>query len=170
MAKYKNWYPSLTEQSKSTRTSNWQQSSNSGRNWFVISIDSVLWVCRRFMFELTDLSGRELSNMFERSLPDNLSVVCPLYIGVVAVLSGSFRGRVVLISATDGRWFVSPRSGICRQTWHGFKADSRPKQLRNNIKLRGVGRHIPESKRVPDISRAQIECKPMTLLWRHTCM
>ena len=58
------------------------------------------------MFGQTNLSGRDLSNMFERSLPDTLSVVCRLYVGVVSVLSGSVRGRVGLNSATDGRWFV----------------------------------------------------------------
>ena len=77
-----------------------------GYDRFTVGIDSVLSVCCRFMFGQTNLSGRDLSNMFERSLPDKLSVVCRLYVGVVSVLSGSVRGRVGLNSATDGRWFV----------------------------------------------------------------
>ena len=53
------------------------------------------------MFGQTNLSGRDLSNMFERSLPDKLSVVCQFEVGFVSVLSGSVRGRVGLNS--DGR-------------------------------------------------------------------
>ena len=49
------------------------------------------------MFGQTNLSGRNLSNMFERSFPDKLSVVCRLYIGVVSVLSGAFGDVSVLI-------------------------------------------------------------------------
>ena len=67
------------------------KSSNSGRDRFTIGIHSV-WC--RFMVGQTHLSGRELSNMFERSLPDNLSAVCRLYVGVVSVMSGSVRGRI----------------------------------------------------------------------------
>ena len=92
-------------------TSNRQKSSNSGRDRFTVGIDSVLSVCCRFMFGQTNLSGRDLSNMFERSLPDKLSVVCRLYVGVVSVLSGSVRGRV-------GLNYVNPVYGvatICHQ-------------------------------------------------------
>ena len=69
-------------------------------------MDSVLSVWCGFMFGQTNLSGRDLSNMFERSLLDKLSVVCWLYVGMVSVLSGSVRGSVGLNSATDGKWFV----------------------------------------------------------------
>ena len=66
------------------------------------------------MFGQTNLLGRDLSNMLERFLPDKLSVVGRLYIGVVSVLSVSVRGRVGLNSATDGRWFVGLRSVMYR--------------------------------------------------------
>ena len=49
------------------------------------------------MFGQTNLSGRDLSNMVERSFPDKLSVVCRLYIGVVSVLSAAFGDVSVLI-------------------------------------------------------------------------
>ena len=62
------------------------------------------------MFGQTNLSGRDLSNMFESYLPDN----CRLYVGVVSVLSGSVRGRVGLNSATDSIWFVGVRSVMYR--------------------------------------------------------
>ena len=117
------------------------------------------------MFGQTNLSGRDLSNMFERSLPDKLSIVCRLNVGVLSVLSGSVRGRVGLNSATDGRWFVGLRSGICRLTWHRFKADSRPNQVRHNTELRveSADTFPNQNRRVPDISRTQTECKPITV-------
>ena len=46
------------------------------------------------MFGQTNLSGRDLSIMFERSLPDKLSVVCRLYVSVLSVLLGSIAGDV----------------------------------------------------------------------------
>ena len=59
---------------------------------------SVLSVWCRFMFGQTNLSGRDLSNMFERSLPDKLSVVCRFYVGVVSVFCrGAFGDVSVLI-------------------------------------------------------------------------
>ena len=103
-------YPSHTGQTDTKPTSNRQKSSNSGRDQFTVGIDSVLSVWCWFMFGQTNLSGRDLSDMFERSLPDKLSVVCRLYVGVVSVLSGSVRGHVGLSSATNGRWFVGLRS------------------------------------------------------------
>ena len=117
------------------------------------------------MFGQTNLSGRDLSNMFERSLPDKLSIVCRLYVGEVSVLSGSVRGRVGLNSATDGRWFVGLRLGTCRPTWHRFKADSRPNQVRHNTELRveSADTFPNQNWRVPDISRTQTECKPITV-------
>ena len=111
--------PSHTGQTDTKRTSNRQKSSNSGRDRFTVGIDSVLSVWCRFMLGQTNLSGRDLSNMFERSLPDKLSVVCRLYFAVVLVLSGSVRGRVSLNSATDGRWFF----GHPNQYGHHFAYD-----------------------------------------------
>ena len=140
------WYPSHTGQTDTKPTSNRQKSSNSGRDRFTVGIDSVLSVWCRFMFGQTNLSGRDLSNMFERSLPDKLSVVCRLYVGVESVLSGSVRGRVGLNSATDGRWFVGLRSVVYRAYVGRPDTDSRPIQVRHNTELHGVGRHIPESK------------------------
>ena len=101
-------YPSHTGQTDMKPTSNRQQ-SYSGRDRFAIGVDSVLSVWCRFIFGQTNLSRRDLSNMFERSLPDKLSVVCRLYVGVVSVLSGSVRGRIGLNSVTDGRWYVGLR-------------------------------------------------------------
>ena len=139
-------YPSHTGQTDTKPISNRQKSSNSGKDRFTVGIDSVLSVWCRFMFGQTNLSGSDLSNMFERSLPDKLSVVCRLYVGVVSVLSGSVRGRVGLNSATDGRWFVGLRSVVYRAYVGRPDTDSRPIQVRHNTELRGVGRHIPESK------------------------
>ena len=150
-------------------TSNRQKSSNSGRDRFTVGFDSVLSVWCRFMFGQTNLSGRDLSNMFERSLPDKLSVVCRLYVGVVSVLSGSVRGRVGLNSATDGRWFVGLRSVMYRAYVGRPDTDSRPNQVRHNTELHGVGRHIPESKptsarHISDPNRMQTDNR----LWCHT--
>ena len=68
-----------------------------------------------FMFRQTHLSGRALSNIIERFMPNKLQVVCWLYVGL-------------------------------NLTWHRFRADSRPNQVRHNTKLHGVCRHTPESK------------------------
>ena len=119
------------------------------------------------MFGQTNLSGRDISNMFERSLPDKLSVVCRLYVGVVSVLSGSVRGRVGLNSSTDGRWFVGLRSAMYRAYVGRPDTDSRPIQDRiksvftpNCVE---AGDTFPNrNRRVPDISRTQTECKPVT--------
>ena len=81
-------------------TSNRQKNSNSGRDRFIVGIDSVLSVWCRFMFGQTNLSGRDLSNMFARSLPDKLSVVCRLYVGVVSVLSITVCGVISTYKST----------------------------------------------------------------------
>ena len=49
------------------------------------------------MFGQTNLSGRDVSNMFERFLCDKLSVVDRLYIGVVSFCWGAFGDVSVLI-------------------------------------------------------------------------
>ena len=125
-------YPSHTDQTDTKPTWNRHKSLNSGRDRFRVGINSVLSVWCRFMFGQTNLSRRDLSNMFERSLPDKLSVVCRLYVGVVSVLLGSVRGRVGLNSATDGRWFVGLRSVMCRAHVGRPDTDSRPIQDRIN--------------------------------------
>ena len=147
-------------------TSNWQESSNSGRDRFTVGIDSGLSVWCRFMFGQTNLSGRDLSNMFERSLSDKLSVVCRLYVGVVSVLSGSVRGRVGLNSATGGRWFVGLRSVMYRAYVGRPDTDSRPIQYRikSDITPNSVesgGRHIPKSKPTSARHISNTECKPI---------
>ena len=161
-------YPSHTGQTDTKLTSNRQKSSNSGRDRFTVGIDSVLLVWCRFMFGQTNLSGRDLSNMFERSLPDKLSVVCRLYVGVMSVLSGSLRGRVSLNSATDGGWFVGLRL-VMYQAYVGRPdTDSRPIQDRiktdttpNCVELADIFPN--QNRQVPDISRTQTECKPITV-------
>ena len=120
-------------------TQNRQKSSNSGRDRFTVGIDSVLSVWCRFMFGQTNLSGRDLSNMFERSLPDKLSVICRCGVGFVGE-------RVGLNSAIDSIWFVGVRSVMYRAYVGRPDADSRPNQVRHYTELCGVGRHIPESK------------------------
>ena len=141
---------SHTGQTDPKPTSNRQKSSNSGRDRFTVGIDLVLLVWCRLMFGQTNLSGRNLLNMFERSLPDKLLGVCRLYVGVVSVLLGSIRGRVGLNSATDGRWFVGLRPVMYRAYVGRPDTDSRPIQDRIksdiNTELSGVGRYIPESK------------------------
>ena len=143
---YRQWNILIPQSHRLKPTRNRQKSSNSGRYRFTVGIDSVLSVWCRFMFGQTNLSGRDLSNMFERSLPDKLSVVCRLYVGVVSVWSGSVRGRVGLNSATDGTWFVGLRSFMYRTYVGRPDTDSKPNQVRHNTEWRGVGRHIPESK------------------------
>ena len=59
---------------------------------------------------------------------------------------GAFGGRVGLNSATDSIWYVGVRSVMYRAYVGRPDADSRPNQVRHNTELRGVGRHIPESK------------------------
>ena len=125
-------YPSHTGQTDTKPTSNRQKSSNSGRGRFTVGIDAVLLAWCRFMFGQTNLSGRDLSNMFERSLPNKLSVVCRLYVGVVSVLSGSVRGCVGLNSATDGRWFVGLRSVMYRA--YVGRADTHSRPIQDRIK------------------------------------
>ena len=109
------------------------------------------------MFGQTNLSGRKFSNIFERSLPDKLSVVCWLYVGVVLVLSESVRGRVGLNSATDGIWFVSLRSVMYWAYVGRPDTDSRPIQdrIKSAITLNCLETAdiIPNrNRRVPDIS------------------
>ena len=103
-----------------------------------------------------------------RSLPDKLSVVCWLYVVVVSVLSGSVRGRVGLNSATDGRWFVGLRSVMYRAYVGRPDTDSRPIQdrMKSDITpncVESVDTFPNQNRRVPDISRTQTECKPITV-------
>ena len=160
--------PSHTGQTDTKPTSNRQKSLNSGRDRFTVGIDSVLSVWCRFMFGQTNLSGRDLSNMFERSLPDKLSLVCRLYVGVVSVLSGSVRGRVGLNSATDGRWFVGLRSVVYRAYVGRPGTDSRPIQdrIKSDITpncVESADTFPNQNQRVPNISRTQTEWKPITV-------
>ena len=90
-------YPSHTGQTDTKPTSNRQKSSNSGRNRFTIGIDFVFSVWCRFMFRQTNLSGRDLSNMFERSifqtcLKDLSSTNCRLSVGYMSVWCRFCRG------------------------------------------------------------------------------
>ena len=126
-------------------TLNRQKSSNSGRDRFTVGVDSVLSVYVRTDKFVGERSFKHVWKISPR-LPDKLSVVGRLYIGVVSVLSGSVRGCVGLNSATDVRWFVGLRSVMYRAYVGRPDTDSRPNQVRHNTELRGVGRHIPESK------------------------
>ena len=160
--------PQSHRQTDTKPTSNRQKSSNSGRNRFTVGFDSVLSVWCRFMFGQTNLSGRDLSNMFERSLPDKLSVVCRLYVGVVSVLLGSVRGRVGLNLATDGRWFVGLRS-VMHRAYVG-RPDTDPRPIQDRIKsditpncVESADTFPNQNRQMPDISRTQTECKPITI-------
>ena len=160
--------PSHTGQTDTKPTSSRQKSPDSGRDRFTVRIDSVLSVWCRFMFGQTNLSGRNLSNMFERSLPEKLSVACRLYVGVVSVLSGSVRGRVGLNSATDGRCFVGLRSVMYRAYVGRPDTDSRPIQdrIKSDITptcVESADTFPNQNRRMPDISRTQTECKPITV-------
>ena len=119
-----------------------------GRVRFTVGIDSVLLVWCWFMFGQTNLSGRDFSNMFKRYLPNKLSVVFWLYVGVMSVLSGSVRGHVALDSATDGRWFVGLGSVMYWAYIGRPDTDSRPikDRIKSDITLNCIGRHIHESK------------------------
>ena len=50
---------------------------------------------------------------------EKLSVACPIYVGVVSILSGNLCGRVGFHSATDGTWFV----GLHRSCIEHLSAD-----------------------------------------------
>ena len=122
-------------------TSNRQKSSNSRRDRFTVGIDSVLSVWCRFLFGQTNLSGRDLSNMFERSLPEKivccLSVICRC--GGVGLI-GECRSYIHIRPPVVGLDILSVLdqlyvSGICRPTWHQFKTDSRLNQVRHNTEL-----------------------------------
>ena len=120
------------------------------------------------MFGQTNLSGGDLSNMFERSLPDKLSVVCRLCVGVVSVLSGSVRGRVGLNSATDGRWFVGLRSVMYGDYVGRPDTDSRPipDRIKSDLtsnRVESADTFPNQNRRPPDISWTQTECKPITI-------
>ena len=101
-----------------------KKSSNSVRDRFAVGIDSVLSVYVR----ADKFVGERSFKPVERSVPDKLSVVCRLYVGVVSVLSGSVRGHVGLNSTTDGRWFVGLRSVRYRAYVGRPDTDSRPIQ------------------------------------------
>ena len=149
---------------KPTKIIKFGERSVYSRYWFgFVGLVSVYVRADKFV-------GRDLSNMFERSLSNKLSVVCGLYVGVVSVLSGSVRGRVGLNSATDGRWFVGLKSVMYRAYVGRPDTDSRPNQVRHNTELGGVGRHIPESKptsarHISNPNRMQTD---YNRLWRHT--
>ena len=111
--------------------------------------------------------------MFERSLPDKLSVVCRSYVGVVSVLLGSIRGSVGLNSATDGKWSVGLRYMLCighmsvdLTTIQGrFKTESSPTKHRIAWSRPTIpksqltsARHISNPNRMLTDNR----------LWRHT--
>ena len=111
--------------------------------------------------------------MFERSLPDKLSVVCRLYVGVVSVLSGSVRGRVGLISATDGWWFFGLRSVMYRayvgqSDTDSWSIDDRIKSDITRNCVESADTFPNQNRRVPDTPRPQTECKTDNRLWRHT--
>ena len=115
------------------------------------------------MFGQTNLSGRDLSNMFERSHPDKLSVVCRLYVGVVSVLSGSVRGRVLIrppmvdgLSVLD-RFCIGHMSADLTPIQSRFKSDITPNCVES------ADTFPNQIRRVPDIARTQTECKPITV-------
>ena len=76
------------------------------------------------------MSGRVLSNMFERSLPDKLSVVCRLYVGLVTVFTrGKFWPSGIVVPASV---CLCVRVSVCvyqsrvfrTVTHHSFKLES----------------------------------------------
>ena len=87
---------------------------------------------------------------------------------ILSVLSGSVRGRVVLNSATDGRWFVGLRSVMYGAYVGRPDTDSRPIQhrIKSDITpncVETADTFPNRNRRVPDISRTQNECKPITV-------
>ena len=86
----------------------------------------------------------------------------------MSVLSGSVRGRVGLNSATGGRWFVSLRSVMYRA--YVGRPDTDPRPIQDRIKsditpncVESVDTFPNQNRQVPDISRTQTECKPITV-------
>ena len=159
-------YPSHTGQTDTKPTSNQQKSSNSGRHRFTVGIDSVLSVWCRFMFGQTNLSGRDLSNMFERSLPDKLSVVCRFYVGIMwcRFCRGAFGDASVLIRPP----IVDGLSVLDRLCIGHMSADLTPIQARIKSDItpncvESADTFPNQNRRVPDISRTQTECKPITV-------
>ena len=147
---------------KPTKIIKFGERSVYSRYWSVLSV----WCW--FMFGQTNLSGRDLSNRFERSLPDKLSVVCRLYVGVLSVLSVSVRGHVGLNSDTDGRWFVGLRLVMYRAYVGRPDTNSRPIQARIKSDItpncvESADTFPNQNRRVRDISRTQTECKPITV-------
>ena len=113
-------------------------------------------VYSRYWFGFVGLcSGRQIcrGEIYQTCLKDLSPTKCRLSVGYMSVwcqfCRGVFGDMSVLIRSpmVDGL-SVLDRLGIghiCRPTWHPFKADSRPNQVRHNTELRGVGRHISES-------------------------
>ena len=168
LSKY--WWVTPVTPAKPTRNRPKTDKNNQIRG--EIGLQSVLIRFCRFGVGLC--SGRQIcrGDMFERSLPDKLSVVCRLYVGVVSVLSGSVRGRVGLNSATDGRWFVGLRSVMYRAYVGRPDTDSRPIQdrIKSDITPNGVesADTFPnQNRRVPDKSRTQNECKKFRKIYLH---
>ena len=150
-------------------TSNGPKSLNSGGDRFAVGLGSVLSVWDRYVFGQSNLSGRDLSNMFERSLPDKLSVACRLCVGMESVLSGSVRGHVEESSVIDGTWFVGLKSVMYWALVSRPDTDARPNQVQHYTELCGVGRHVPESRptrarHTPNPKRMQTD----NCLWHHT--
>ena len=147
-------------------TSNRPKSLNSGRDRFAVGLGSVLSVWDWYVFGQSKLSGRDLSNMFERSRPDKMSVACRLCVGVESVLSGSVPGHVGESSATDATWFVGIKSvQLC--IGH-LSADLTPTldQIKSDITTNceeSADTFPNQDRHVPNTPRTQTECNPTTV-------
>ena len=137
-----------------------------------IGLQSVLIRFCRFGVGLC--SGRQIcwGEIFQTCLKDlsltNCRLSCRLYVGVVSVLSGSVRGRVGLNSATDGRWFVGLTSVMYRA--YVGRPDTDSRLIQDRIKsditpncVDSADTFPNQNRQVPDISRTQTECKPITV-------
>ena len=86
-------YLSHTGQTHTKPTSKHQKPANLGIDSFVSGIDSFffsLW--GMFIFKQTNMSGRNLSNILDISLPEKLSVICRLYVNVLVDFVGECSG------------------------------------------------------------------------------
>ena len=117
-----------------------------GGDRFAVGLESVLSVWDWYVFGQSNLLGRDLSNIFESSLPDKLSVACQLCVGVESVLSGSVQGHVGESSVTDGTWFVGLKSVMYWALVGRPDTDARPNQVQHYAALCRAGQHVPESR------------------------
>ena len=112
------------------------------RYWFgVVGLVSVYVRADKFVEERSfkhvwKISPRQIVGCL---LVISVTVWCRFCRGAFGDVSVSIRPSMVDVLSVVDRLCIGP-------TWHRFMADLRPNQVRHNTELRGVGRHIPESK------------------------